>query len=367
MKEVKKIIVYAFLTSKHKWVSIPGLARETGLPRKKIKEFIEETDLLKRAKKKNRKGHVLYTLNEKAKQTYQLEKKEVKDIFKETKKYLLEGKLNEAIKDYYSILKGDKKLLPNNIQSHYKNNLIDISNQYYQLEELWKSDKISTKQRFEESDKFIYKLYESIIELETLTKEINEYKFKFKNVTIRIDKDFDSFKKSDEVDILNYLSNLLKLSKEEVTVKAIEQGSVIMTLEFENPEQAENLFLLIKLGKLKKEGISDAKLKMLSEKITLTAQSNQSEVVKICEKAKKLIQKGRAEKVVDFLLENINLIGKDFQNRLLLLSSDLSIVIEKSNLGLERFEEIRIIRNKITYALLDLIDEIKKKTTDNNG
>ncbi len=367
MKEVEKIIVYAFLTNKHKWVSIPGLARETGLPQRKIKEFIEGTDLLKRAKKKNRRGNVLYTLNEKAKQIYKLEKKEVGDIFKETKKFLLEGKLNEAIKDYHLILKGEKNLLPNNIQNYYKNNLIDISNQYYQLEELWKLDKISTKKRFEESDKFIFKLYESIIELETLTKEINEYKFKFKNVTIRIDKDFNSFKKSDKIDILNYLSNLLNISKEELTVKAIERGSVIMTLEFENSEQAENLFLLIKLGKLKKEGISDAKLKMLSEKITLTAQSNQSEVVRICEKGKKLIQKGKAEKVVDFLLENINLLGKEFQNRLLLLSSDLRILIEKSNLGLERFEEIRIIRNKITYSLLELIDEIKKNTTGNKA
>ncbi|MCG8327275.1 MAG: hypothetical protein MI974_06290 [Chitinophagales bacterium] len=360
-KEIEKIIVYTFLNHKDKWVSIPGLYRESGLPHRKIEEFIEHTDLLKRAKKKNRRGNIMYTLNDKARQIYQIEENDTKEIFKETKDLLLKGKLREGINEYFSILKGEKKLLPSQIQNLYKNNLISISTKYYQLEELWKLDQISTVQRFQESDKFIFKLYESILELEALIDELNKYRFKFKNVTIKIDRNYDNFKKTDEAQILNYVSTLLNLSNDEVKVKSVEKGSVIMTLEFDNTEQAENLFLLIKLGKLKEEGIFDARLKMLSEKLNLSNSINESKVATLCNEAKQLIKKGKAENAIDFLLENIQKIGEGFHNQLLLLSSDMNLLIEKSNLGLERADEIRIIRNKITYSLLNLIDKIKTK------
>lgn len=71
-KEIEKIIIYTFLNHKDKWVSINGLARVSGLPQVKIEEFIKHTDLLQRAKKKNKRGNILYALNDKAKELYKI-------------------------------------------------------------------------------------------------------------------------------------------------------------------------------------------------------------------------------------------------------------------------------------------------------
>ena len=360
-KEIEQIIAYAFLTNKHKWVSISGLSRNTGLPQAKVKTFVEHSDLVTRAKTKNKKGEILYTLTEKGRGRYQLDKTTPKDIFAKTKQFLLDGRLKEAIGEYFDILKDGNSPLPDNLQALYKSNLVDLSTAYYQLEEYWKQDKVTSEERFTATDRFIYRLYESILELEVLIKALEKYRYKFKHVTIRIEQRFDSFSKTDENQVLDSLADLMQLPRADMMVKSIEQGSVMMTLEFESSEQAEQLYLLIKLGRLKSEGISDARLKMLSEKTNIPSPDSASEVTEICRKAKKLIQKGKAEKVIDFLLEHLEIIGERFQNRLLLLSSDMSALIEKSNLGLERVDEIRIIRNKITYSLLELIDEIKKQ------
>lgn len=359
-KELEKAIVFVFLNHKHKWVSIPGLARASGLPQEQIKAFIEQTDLIKRAKKKNRRGNILYTLNDKARELYQLEENNTEEIFAKTKELLLEGRLKEAIDEYYTILKGDDELLSQTLISLYKSKLIKLSNGYYQLEDLWKSDQISTQQRFEETDKFIYKLYESILELEAIVEEINKYKYTFKNVAIKIDRDFAGFQEADSQAVLQNIAALMNVPVEQIAVKGIQAGSVVMTLEFDNSEQAETLYLLIKLGKLKQEGIFDAKLKMLSDKLAAQQPQKDNELVRISQEAKQKIGKGRAEKAIELLMDNLQLIDESLQNQLYLLSSELEAVTEKAKLGLESFKDIRVMKNRITYALLELIDKIKK-------
>lgn len=358
-KELEKVIVFVFLNHKHKWVAIPGIARASGLPQTTIEEFIKHTDLLKRAKKKNRRGNVLYTLNDKARELYKLEENNPEEVFAKTKELLLEGRLREAIDEYYTILKGERGLLPHTLTSLYKSKLNQLANKYYQLEGLWKSEQISTQERFEASDKFIFRLYESILEIEAIVEEINKYKYTFKNVAIKIDRDFAGFQEEDSRAVLQNVATLLNVPVEEIAVKNIQAGSVVMTLEFDNSEQAETLYLLIKMGKLKQEGVFDAKLKMLSDKIQAQQQQKESSLLKICQEAKQKIRKGKAGKAIELLIDNLQLIGKSFQNQLYLLSADLENVIEKANLGLENFKDVRIMRNKITYALLELIDKIK--------
>lgn len=348
------------LIYQHKWISISGISRETGLPAAKIREFIYGSDLLIRASKKNSRGDVLYALTDNAKAKYTVDHREPTDIFSHTRQLLVDGRLQEAIRDYFSILKSPKSALPENLRQLYKQALIEISNQFYQVEALWASDTISTRKRFAESDRFIYKLYESILELEILYRELHTYRFKFKHVTIRIEKEYNTFNQSDKNQIVQMVSDSLDVSSDEFRVTTVERGSVIMTLEFDTSEQAENLYLLIKLGKLKENGISDAKLKMLSENISLRTDNTESEFLQIYQQTKTMIQEGKAEDVIQLLLQHLSLIGEEFQNPLILLSADMNALSKRASLGLDRLEDIRILRNKLTYSLLGLLDDIKE-------
>jgi hypothetical protein len=132
-----------------------------------------------------------------------------------------------------------------------------------------------------------------------------------------------------------------------------------MTLEFESSEQAELLFLMIKLGKLKQEGIVDAKLKALSERLD-SKKDKKSERSQLCKDARQHIQNGHTRLAVDLLSEKLDLIDTIFHNEILLLSSDLSNVEQSAALSLEKIEDTRIARNKITFSLLNLIDRIGK-------
>jgi len=80
-----------------------------------------------------------------------------------------------------------------------------------------------------------------------------------KSITLTIDKNIDEFSSEEQDRLIKAIKGLLKL-KSEIRIKKIDKGSVIITLEIESSEQAENLFLAVKTGALSKLGVTDAKL-----------------------------------------------------------------------------------------------------------
>lgn len=77
------------------------------------------------------------------------------------------------------------------------------------------------------------------------------------------------------------------------------------------------------------------------------------------EELKKLIAKGRIDKALDILIEEINLI-EDVQtkNDFVLQSSRLKRIFREKNLGIESSENVNISVNQVTNGVLSMIDEV---------
>ena len=185
----------------------------------------------------------------------------------------------------------------------------------------------------------------------------------YQDISIKIERDFNTFTKEDSIKVLQEIAHLLNINQSIITIKGIEQGSVIMTLELDDAMQAEKLFLLIKLGKLKNQGIIDAKLKELISGVSNENMNNQ--LLSLCTKAISILKTGNTENVLKLLDENLLLISSDLHNELFLLYSDFSSLTSEMNLGIRDNESARIAKNKITFSVLTLIDKIKKMATAN--
>jgi hypothetical protein len=152
-------------------------------------------------------------------------------------------------------------------------------------------------------------------------------------------------------------------------VRSIERGSVVMTLEFEDSRQAEKLFLLIKLGELKKQGIFDARLKELiqGDKQNKADEKQNTGILQFCKDLKNLIKLGKIEEAIEQMFDNDTLVNDEYQNDIILYNSDLMGINKNAHLGIEDLEKIKIQRNKITYAVLNLIDKIAKSASHLSG
>lgn len=181
-------------------------------------------------------------------------------------------------------------------------------------------------------------------------------------MTIKLDRDFNSFSKEDSNHIVHEIASALQIAPTALHVKNIRAGSVIMTLELDDTAQAEKLFLLIKLGKLKQQGIIDAKLKELTSQAT--PQPNRK-LWNICDEAKSALKKGKTGEALQILDNNLTLISESYHNDLFVLYSDHTRLNKEINLAMIDDNTARIHRNKITYAVLDLVDNIKKKAASN--
>jgi len=80
-------------------------------------------------------------------------------------------------------------------------------------------------------------------------------------------------------------------------------------------------------------------------------------------KLKKLIAKGKLKKAISHLQELTN--DTPLLNKVILQSSRLSILSKEIHEGILRFDDIQIERNKITKAVLSLIDEIDFEIRNN--
>ena len=63
--EIKNRIVSAYQDSKYRWKTAQGIAKETAIPKDTIFKFLRESDLVIKAKKANKNGHLLFALKEK--------------------------------------------------------------------------------------------------------------------------------------------------------------------------------------------------------------------------------------------------------------------------------------------------------------
>ncbi len=358
-KELEKNIIYVFLSSKYKLLTSNTISRESNIPINEVIRFVNNSNLIVEAKKRTRRGEILYYLTETAKSLYKLEKRDFKKILQPVKDLLSTDNLNEAIQSFYLILKENKYNLNISLIEIYKEYLKSLSTKYYSIEQNWKLNKIDTHQRFLEHDKLFYDLFELLIGFELLGEETEQ--FLYQDISIKIERDFHKFTKDDSAKVLQEIAHLLNVNPSIITVKGIEQGSVIMTLELEDALQAEKLFLLIKLGKLKNKGIIDAKLKELVSGVGNEHQNNQ--LLSLCTKAISILKTGNTEDALKLLDENLLLISNDLHNELFLLYSDLSSLTSEMNLGIRDYESARITKNKITFSVLTLIDRIKKMAT----
>jgi hypothetical protein len=288
------------------------------------------------------------------------------DVYKDNKNgqqtlFTNSKNINEAIKEFYSILKDNKYKISNGLIEIYKEYLKSLSNKYYLIEQNWKLNKIDTHQRFLQQDKLFYDLFELLIGFEFLGEETEQ--FLYQDISIKIEGDFNKFTKEDSTKVLQDIAHLLNVNPSIIKIKSVEQGSVIMTLELDDALQAEKLFLLIKLGKLKNQGVIDAKLKELIPSVGNGHQNNQ--LLNLCTKAISILKTGNTEVVLKLLDENLSLISDELHNELFLLYSDLSSLTSEMNLGIRDNESARITKNKITFSVLTLIDKIKKMAAAN--
>ena len=77
-------------------------------------------------------------------------------------------------------------------------------------------------------------------------------------IEVNIDADFNTFSHEKEAEIINLFEKTFK-EKSEIYVLNKKEGSVKITFIM-SQESAENLFVLIKSGKLTQHGIKDARL-----------------------------------------------------------------------------------------------------------
>lgn len=77
------------------------------------------------------------------------------------------------------------------------------------------------------------------------------------------------------------------------------------------------------------------------------------------EEAKKLIAKGRVDKALEILIEEIKQIeDAQTKNDFILQSSRLKRILREKNLGIESSENVNITVNQITSGVLSMIDEV---------
>lgn len=69
-KEIRELIVDAFQNSEYKWRTPRGIAKDTNLPLPQVIKFLRQSSLVRKARKSNKYGEPLYTLEER----YQREK-----------------------------------------------------------------------------------------------------------------------------------------------------------------------------------------------------------------------------------------------------------------------------------------------------
>jgi len=63
-KEIKEHIVDAFKSSPYKWRTARGLSKDSKVPIQEVIEFLNNSDLVIKARKSNNKGQPLFALKE---------------------------------------------------------------------------------------------------------------------------------------------------------------------------------------------------------------------------------------------------------------------------------------------------------------
>ena len=82
---------------------------------------------------------------------------------------------------------------------------------------------------------------------------------------------------------------------------------------------------------------------------------------------KNLIQQGDLQNAIIHLIEITNQYSSRFYNEVILHAANLKQLQENERKGILSTEEIRREKNRITYALLDLINEIDREIVTKEG
>ena len=63
-KELKELITSAFINSPYKWRTAKGISKDAQLPFQDVLDYLENSDSIIKAGKKNRRGQSLYSLKD---------------------------------------------------------------------------------------------------------------------------------------------------------------------------------------------------------------------------------------------------------------------------------------------------------------
>lgn len=172
------------------------------------------------------------------------------------------------------------------------------------------------------------------------------------SVTIKviIEGDLESYQKTNAKEFVNSVKSELEL-RGNVNVKRIEKGSVVISLEMSS-EDAEKLYLAIKLQKLKELEIKEAKL----VGFTPVEQNEIKDIEEIKEKIKNEIAKNFEIGLAT--LENLLSKKSKHYNDLILVKSSYNQSNRMFNHGLIDFDMFKIQMNKFIKSLIDIVEEL---------
>jgi len=298
------------------------------------------------------------------------DKTQISEQLNEASRLLSKGRIDASINKLESILQHSE------LNPQLLNQLRVIKARHFHIEVEFRKGIISIEEAEVVNNKIIDALIASIdaIEDEVFTKRTTQSltlaSKEHGKIEIILNQDFDSFSEEDMKKVLDTVSKILAVNQKSIKVRDVKEGSTRITLEFENDDEPERLFLMIKRGELRDKKITDAKLRELikidneQKNGVEQKQSNSS----FFHSTKDLIKDGRIEKSLDQLDEFLK--GRDpyFYNQIIVHKADLKLNQYNNNLGIDERKAIRLIRSQITFAVLSLIDELisKDEKTVNN-
>jgi len=351
-KELEKKIIFAFLSGKYKMLTAKTVSRSADIPLNIVHNYLDNSSWVSRAKKRTRRGEILYYLTPEAKSIFKIEERDFSVLVAPVKQLLSNGQLHKAIQQFFTLLKDNTYKLPQTLVDLFKEQLTDLSKQFYQIEDDRKSGRIDSAQRFAAFDKLVYSVFESTIEFELLCKELEQYRFSEDGMTIKLDRDFDSFTTADSEEVLAQMANMLQIPTEELKLTNIQSGSVILTLEMDDATQAEKLFLLIRLGKLRDQGIVDARLKELNPS-SFNHENGNLPTLKA--EVKSALKKGDTRLALRMLDDKMDIIPANFHNEIISLCGQHANLSKEISMGIHDPGQATISRNRISFSVLDLL------------
>ena len=269
-----------------------------------------------------------------------------KDILELRKKNLWENiqELETLLKD----LKDNLSMIDEGVQLLQKRQL---EKQILEREDLMKEyireyEDIQ-KQLVQESAKQLDNLYHST---ENIIEDLAFIKSqKVVNISLHLDEDFEHFKDQDLNNLLASLRYTLRLEGK-IKIQQIERGSVIISLEM-TPEDAEKLYIAIKLHKLDDLNIKDIKLISF---VPVDANNLDLKDVKI------KIKQDLAKDIKDGIVSLEDILNEDSNryNDFLQLKGNFNQSNKMFDEGRLKFEDFKIEMNKCLTSFINLVENL---------